>query len=95
MLRQYVRIWLSMAVVAAVLNVAGMSALAQAELVTFSFKGALSQIDAPLTSTWSPGQAFSGTYTFDSNEQNHGALQALVSTCERLGTSMRPSARRK
>jgi hypothetical protein len=73
MLRQYVRIWLSMAVVAAVLNVAGMSALAQAELVTFSFKGALSQIDAPLTSTWSPGQAFSGTYTFDSNEQNHGA----------------------
>lgn len=73
---------------------AGMPVLAQAELVTFSFEGFLSQIDAPLTSTWSPGQAFSGTYEFDSNEQNHGA-PALVSTCERLGTSMRPSERKK
>ena len=71
MLRHCWRTWFRAAVFVAIL--AGMPVLAQAELVTFSFEGILSQLDAPLTSTWSPGQAFSGTYTFDSNEPNHGA----------------------
>ncbi len=71
LLRQCRRTWFRAAVLVAI--VTGMPVLAQAELVTFSFEGFLSQIDAPLTSTWSPWQAFSGTYTFDSNEQNHGA----------------------
>jgi hypothetical protein len=71
MLRQCWRTWFRAAVLVAIL--AGMPVLAQAELVTFAFEGTLSQIDAPLNSTWSPGQAFSGTYTFDSNTPNASA----------------------
>jgi hypothetical protein len=51
----------------------GMTVSAQAEMVTFAFEGNLSQVDAPLASTWNLGQAFSGTYTFDSNAANAGA----------------------
>jgi len=38
-----------------------------AEPVTFRFEGTLTQVDTPLQSTFSTGDSFEGTYTFDSD----------------------------
>lgn len=69
----FMRIWLSALIVTGISIATGMTVSAQAEMVTFAFEGNLSQVDAPLASTWNLGQAFSGTYTFDSNAANVGA----------------------
>ncbi len=69
----FIRIWFRSLIVTGIFIATGMTVSAQAEMVTFAFEGNLSQVDAPLASTWNLGQAFSGTYTFDSNAGNHGA----------------------
>ena len=38
----------------------------QANMVTFQFEGELTQVDSPLSGTFSTGDKFNGTYTFDS-----------------------------
>jgi hypothetical protein len=40
---------------------------AAATSITFQFTGIVSTVDAPLAGTFSVGQSFSGSYTFDSN----------------------------
>jgi hypothetical protein len=39
----------------------------QADIITFRYEGELTHVDAPLEETFSVGNSFSGTYTFDSD----------------------------
>jgi hypothetical protein len=67
------QVWFRSIVVTGIMSALGMTVSAHAAPITFAFEGNLSEVDAPLASTWSLGQAFSGTYTFDSNAGDSGA----------------------
>jgi hypothetical protein len=48
-----------------------------AEPVTFRFEGTLTQVDTPLQGTFSTGDSFSGTYTFDSDSPENPEKEYL------------------
>ncbi|MEE9338585.1 MAG: hypothetical protein V3U87_10925 [Methylococcaceae bacterium] len=41
--------------------------ITRADIVTFNFEGELTNVDSPLRWTFSEGESFTGTSTFDSN----------------------------